>query len=496
MAVIDQILVTLDPKIKPPILDVYDFETPGSDNEIRSPNNSGYARQLGKKAPMITIGNTRIPSQQILSMTLFSDSLIPTIHVSILDSSGSLTSVGYPKSNPLITAYVATGNTNLKSFCQTFLITNVHSIPLDGFSIRYDFFGELYIPKLNGNFIKSYSKMTSSSTLKKVAEELELGFATNEDSTNDTMTWINPNLNYKSFIYEVTDHAYKNETSFFDCFIDRYYIMNFINVEKQFKQFIDDSEITEGYPADSPDYNDTTYTMDGGSIADNMLIPLILTNAEVGSPQNELKILEYSLLGENGNILKLEGFRKHILMYKHGSDSPIKDWFSEPLSQPSTNGLTEYQTPELTDYLENPIVKWMGTDYSNSHDNYKFAKLLNTHNRIDSEKTMLKVKLVGFNQAVLRGSRVKVNIYSSRTKKMFDDMLADDKSLLNGQETNSSVNSNTTDLILDDKLSDTYYVKEIVYKYNPLHPGTAFTTDMILCRRNWVSVPNMKIIAT
>lgn len=491
MAITDQILVTLEPKIIQPSLDVLDFETPGSDNEFRSPTHSGYARQLGKKAPVIKIGNARISSDQILGMTLYSESLLPTIHISILDKTGSLTSIGFPRTNPLITAYVATGNPNLKSFCQTFLITNIHSIPLDGFSVRYDIFGELYIPNLNGNFIKSYPKVTSVNALKTVAEELKLGFATNEDSTNDSMTWINPNLNYKSFIKEVTDHAYKNETSFFDCFIDRYYVLNFINVEKQFKQFKDSSEIPTGYVAYSPDYNDTTYAMDASPASSDIQMPLILTNAEIGTAQVELKILEYSLFGETGNVLKTDGFRKRVLMYRHGDETPLKDWFSEPLSQPSPDGLTLYQRPELSDYIENPVVKWMGTDYGNNHGNYKFAKLLNTHNRLEVEKNVLKVKLAGFNQSILRGSRVKVNIYSSRSKKMFDDMHKDVKGDTSGQELNAD-DSRMTDLILDDMLSDTYYVKEVVYSYNPTHPGTAFTTNMILSKRNWVPGPKME----
>jgi hypothetical protein len=493
MAVSDQILVSLEPRITPPSIDVLDLETPGSDKQIRDPKASGFSQNLGRKSPFIMIGNTRMPASSILGMTVFTNSLIPTIQVSVLDSTGSLTSVGYPKTNPLLTAYVATGHEKLKSFSQTFLITNVQSIPMGGFSVRYEFFGELYVPKLNGNFIKSYSNMSSAQTLKKIAEELGLGFASNEDSTNDSMTWINPNLNYKAFIKHVTDHSYKSEKTYFECFIDRYYVLNFINVEKQFKQFKDDSEIPQSYPSYSTDYLDVSRAEKGGKPDSNeATISLVLSNAEIGTAMSDLKILEYSMIGDNGDILKTEGFRKRVILYRHGEESPVKDWYSEPISEPSPDGLTAYQAPELTDYLENDIVKWIGTDYQNSHANYKFSKLLNTHNKIEAEKNMLKVKLPGFNQNVLRGSRIKVNIYSSRAKKAYDDSVTDDKNPTNSQKSADSTKSKSTDLVIDTNLTDTYYVKDIVYRYNPLNESTSFTTEILLSRRNWVPAQKME----
>ena len=485
MAVTDQILQILEPKIAPPSIDVVDFESNESDSKIRQPESSGYASQLGKKAPLVKIGNTRLQSDSVIGMSVYADSLLPRIHVSVLDTSGSLTSVGYPRTNPLLTVYVASTNKKLKSFSQTFLITSVNSIPFPDKTIRYDFYGELYVPKMNGNFIKSYPNVTSSQALKKIAEELGLGFATNEDSTSDQMTWINPNLNYKSFIKQVTDHSYKNETSFFDCFIDRYYVLNFINVEKQFKQFGDDSEIPETYPSYSSDYLDTSradVTADG----EEATVPLILTNAETGTAYSDLKILEHSMIGENGDVLNRDGFRKRVMLYTHGEDQALKDWFSEPLSQVSPDGSSLYQRPELLDYLENPIVKWMGTDYKNAHINYKFAKIINTHNRLEAEKNALRVKVPGFNMGILRGSRIKVEIYSARTKRALDQSMSDDKSQTNSQEIENGAQSSATDLLIDPNLTDTYYVKELVYTYNPSQSGSAFTTEIILSKRNWL----------
>lgn len=494
MAVSDQILQILEPKITPPRIDALDFETKDSANKIRLPESTGYTSQLGKKSPLIKIGEVRLQPDSIVGMHVYLDSFLPRIHVSVIDDNGTLTSVGYPRTNPLLTAYVASTHKKLKSFSQTFLITSINSIPLPDNRVRYDFIGELYVPKLNGNFIKSYSNATSSQALKKVAEELGLGFATNEDSTNDSMTWINPNLNYKTFIKHITDHSYKNETSFFDCFIDRYYVLNFINVEKQFKQFKDSSEIPETYPSYATDYLDSSRADLNSNKEEDVTVPLILTNGEFGNAESGLKILEHSMISETGSILKRDGFRKRVMLYTHGEESALKDWFSEPLSQASPDGESLYQKPELDDYLENPVVKWMGVDYKNTHINYKFAKIINTHNRLEADKNALKVKLPGFNMSILRGSRVKVEIYSTRMKQALDQSKLDQTDLPTRQKSDNPGSSNLTDLVLDSNLTDTYYVKEITYTYTPGSEKTGFTTELILSKRNWLPNPKMENI--
>ena len=490
MAVKDLIIQTLDPKITPPSINVLDLETPESKKQIRNPESTGYAQQLGKKTPLIKIGNSTIAPDHIISMSVSMNSIIPTIHVAIVDTSGTLTSRTYPRTSLLITAFVAQSHPKLKSFSQSFLITNAHSIPLGSGETRYDFTGELYIPNLNGNFIKSYNGLTSAQTLKKVAEELGLGFATNEDTTNDKMTWINPNLNYKAFIKQVTDHSYKNEKSFFECFIDRYYVLNFINVEKQFKQFSDDKEIPDGYPAIATDTVDSSRAAHGNMLtSQDATVKLILTNASTGNRTSELKILEYSMIGDNGDILKSKGFRKRIFIYKHGETSPLKNWFVEPLSEPSIDGISAYQSPDLKDYIDNDVVKWMGTDYNNSHSNYKFAKLLNNHNIAEADKNMLSVKLPGFNHNILRGSRLKVNIFSSRLTQISHDRVRDDAAETNNQKSDTQGESTASAEILDTYLSDTYYVKSISYQYNRLDPENRFTTNLILSRKNWLPEP-------
>lgn len=490
------ILTKIDPKLTPPSLDILDLESPESEAQ-RQPDRTGYASELGKKAPLIKIGNTRIAPNEVISADLYYDELVPKIHVSIFDTSGTFTSVTFPKKNPLLTIYIAKSHIKLNELCQTFLITDVQSIPISENFTRYDIHGELYVPKLNGNFIKSYPNMTSQEALQKIARELELGYASNEETFDDKMTWINPNLNYKAFIKMISDHAFKNKDTFFECFIDRYYKICLVNVENQFKPFDGDKDIPLGYAATSTEYADLSLAKNAAdklSIDDQ--VPIILTNGSTLGAGSDFTIIEYSMIGENGEILKRSGFRKRLQMYQHGEEKALKNWFVEPLSTVSTDGEQTHQVPDLKDYTDegNEIVKWMGTDYGNSHLSYKYAKLVNHHNREETQKHLLRVKLDGVNHNIDRGSRVAVNIYGDRIKSASDDSVKDDNQVQNSQQDRASENGKTASAqIKDEYLSGAYYVKGISYHYNAgAEPRKRFSTVMLLSRRSWFPEPKME----
>ena len=417
--------------------------------------------------------------------------------MSIFDSVGTFTSVTFPKKNPLLTVYIAKSHLKLNELCQTFLITDIQSIPMGPSITRYDFYGELYIPKLNGNFVKSYPNMTSQEALQKIARELEIGYASNEETFDDKMTWINPNLNYKAFIKMISDHAFKNKDTFFECFIDRYYTLCLVNVENQFKPFDSDKDIPMGYSATSTEYLDLSLAKDAAdSLSIDEQVPIILTNGSNLGAGSDFTIVEYSMVSENGSILQRSGFRKRLQMYQHGEEDALKNWFVEPLSTVSLDAEQVHQTPDLTDYTDdgNEIVKWMGTDYGNAHISYKYAKLVNHHNREETEKNLLRVKLDGINHNISRGARLAVDIYGDRLKKSSDDSVKDELTVQDSQQDREKTGRDTASAqVKDEYLSGAYYVKSISYHYNAsAESRQRFSTVMILSRRSWLPEPKME----
>ena len=96
---------------------------------------------------------------------------------------------------------------------------------------------------------------------------------------------------------------------------------------------------------------------------------------------------------------------------------------------------------------------------------------------------MLKVKLSGFSNNVLRGSRLSVDIYIDRHASNLADSSRTDISSTAPQFNKSGDSPRNRDRVLLDKfLSDAYYVKTISYSYT----NGIFETDLLLTKRNWI----------
>ena len=487
MSVKNQVLLEFAPTLTPTRLDRLDLETDAAPTKAVDPQGDGLTKQKGKGQPFVQISGFEIMLSNLMSLTIFQNELIPKIHLSFMDHDLAFTSQQFPVNKPIVSLYMAPTNLQLKSIAADFFITNVRSLPI-GDSVRYDITGELHIPGIHSNRSVAYREMSSVDVMRKVATELGLGFATNEDKTNDTMTWINPNLSYKTFIDQVINRAYTNEKSFYTCFIDRNYILNFINIEKQFSR---ENEVDVTYIGNSIDLRmDPSRfdinTKDSDAI---MEVPMILSNSQ-SAGNSDMSIYDYMRISENGDILKSESFRKRLKWYSHGETVPL-DFFIEPISDLNTENGSVHQRPDLEEFETGEIVKWIGIDYQNGHTNYKFARALNIHNRKELEKNQLKVILIGANFSIPRGSRIKVEIYGNAPYEILGNAYFGDpetQSFVNpgNVQTPAAVNNE----YVDSHLSDFYYVKDIILRYKPLaDPESAIYTEMILTKRNWIPVP-------
>jgi hypothetical protein len=478
MAVKNQVLIEFGPTVTPTKIEFLDLETKKAEVKQISPENTGFTRQLGKKFPLIQIAGLRIAEADLLALTLNQDEFLPGIFFSFIDSSKVFTSDAFPTTTPIVSIYLAPSNKMLKSISGDYLITSIRSMMLPNGTIKYDYVGELYVPGLNSNKSIAYSNMTSVDAMRAIAKDLQLGFATNEDQTADRMTWINPNLSYRTFIQQVSDRAYKNEKTFFQVFIDRNYVLNFINVEKQYSR---DNEIDITFLGKN-NRQDFDYERfeDFTQLDEAIEVPMIMSNSK-STQLDDMKILEYSPISENGDILRIESFRKRVKWYRHNDQG--LDFFIEPISDLVPSEGKVHQTPTLTDFTQNDVIKWIGVDYNNAHENYKFARVINMHNEKELSKNQLKVTLNGANFTVPRGSRVKVIIITE----VADTIMSSIGLNAESADADPQFSDNPTAEHLDLNLTDFYYVKDVVIRYRKdSFAKPMFSTEMILSKRNWL----------
>jgi hypothetical protein len=485
MSVVNQVLVEFAPTITPTKLERLDMESRNAEVKSLDSSGTGFMAKLGSGQPFVQISGYQIELSNIMSLTISENEMIPKIHLSFMDNDFAFTSHQFPILKPLVSLHLAPTNLQLKSISGDFFVTSIKSIPVRD-SVRYDVMAELHIPRIHSNRSTAYRSMSSVDVLRKVAADLGLGFATNEDKTNDTMTWINPNLSYKAFIEQVVSRAYTNEQSFFTCFIDRNYILHFVNVAKQFSR---ENEVDVTYAGSMVQKLDPIrFDYDPKPVDELVEVPMILSNSQ-SAGTSDLSIYDYNMLSDNGDILKVESFRKKVMWYSQGTSAPL-DFFIEPISDLSTENGSVHQRPELEEFETGEVVKWLGIDYRNSHENYKFARVINTHNNKEIEKHVLKVVLNGANFSIIRGSRVKVEIIGDAAYDIIGDGYFGDPEP--GFKTPGDVNvpMGVNNEYIDEHLSDFYYVKDIIIRYKPLaDPKSAFYTEMLLTKRNWFPSP-------
>ena len=497
----DRILIRSTPKITPTKISILDIDNAKGENgndPAFSPDKAptGYAARKGSVTPIVVIGGSRMPEGAIKSLTVWQEDLLPKISITITDTESVFGAGSYPIANILASVFVSSQNKALKSLSADYLITSIGSVSVPNSNATiYTLTGELHVPKLNGNFSKSFKQMTSLEALKKVADDLQLGFADNQpDNTNDRMTWLMPNYSYKSLIHHIKKMAYRDDSNFFDCFIDRYYILNFINVEKMFAQ---DPELDKGFLALAQTVIDKRRSgNDNGTTEVTDEIDIVLSN-HVSTKGSEFYISEFSLSGYHGEVLANHGLRKHAYWYDHGQNTDhtkldsvnYVNHFTEPISTPIANDGLRPQTTTVTEYSDAQSVgsTWSGIDYGNAHASYKFSNLVNHHNLLETKKNQLKISLAGFNINILRGSRVAVALflekYSAANAAAARAEIEDLDKVPDALDKENSQNSDSVmGQVLDKSLSGFYYVSAIKYLYNQ---GT-FKTEMTLSRRHWL----------
>jgi len=490
----DLIKVITDPKV--PLKELWTADDSELNAENASLVSSSTVRSaesmIGSDEPYIKI-NT-IPISGLEEMILDETGSIPRIKVIFTDESGGLSGPNYPKNDPILSLYIKTQNPNLKPIRCDFLITSIKTnqdAVLDRDNIdrgsTFIMSGELFIPKIYDNVSKSYASLNSKDALKAIADEVGLGFADNEANLNDKMTWLNTNTSSLNFINHVTKHSYMDEDSFFTSFIDKYYHLTFVNVAEQLNP-THEIQYTYNNTVDGSAFEATQNLKDLKNDEQDEVLKLIgLTNLDGQRGQTDF-IINYSLMGDTGRILKNKGFKKKIYYYDHSLDSDkMVSFFVNPVEIKGYKNDNKGLVPEDETLKESIVKKWMNIDYGNAHDQYNAAVLINDHNNSELNKVKLKVETAGINFQISRGSGIPIMIYTTGPQNMKKNFRRKDKNKDGFADTEIDNES----VIPDDILTGRYYVSGIKYIYDKYNESFPYITQFQLARVNWVSENNL-----
>jgi hypothetical protein len=465
-----------------------------SDPAVQKRAVQNLEKTLGTNAPYVTINGYNV-TRFLYNFNLNLDGFLPTVRFSFAASDPVFISVNYPKDGDLVSVYMRSPEDYYKPFRMDFLVLSVTGglssdysptgIDPEGRNFRFSIIAECHIPGLYTQRIKSFSQKTSWDTLLEVSQEINLGYSSNESITNDTMSWICPNYSYYDFIQELSLRSFKDdETSFFDCWVDAYYNLNFINLGKQF-EFSGNPEETAyflpGY-AEGGIKPDTAQPATPSPTVQNS--PLVLTN-QVGLGVTPFFIRGYTLTSRAGNNANGMGYITTIGFYDDvaNADTPDQKYIKYDIESITAevvedNAILQKGRGRSNEYKEEKRKVWLGVlnryaDGEGVHENFLHAKYQNMINLNDCTKMCLEVSIGSYFPGIFRGQVVPVTIFVND---------GGNRQQNSGNQKNGESNT-TMNSTIDNFLSGNYVVTGIDVNYSTTSAGMKQTIR--LSKRTW-----------
>jgi len=222
------------PYIKPTNIQ-FDIEASGNDK-------GKIAKQAGYM-PFVWYNGVQISYQDVLKFNLYHKGILPAIEMTVLDSWGILREDGFPHDDTTVSIYLNSKSLNLRSINMDFKVLDFK----DSGNNTYVISGICNIPQIFLRKFLSYGSKTSHETLQEVAKICELGFCSNINNSDDKMTWINSGFKNLEFIENVINNSYVSETSFQYCYVDYYYNLCYMDLNKELERDVSQDKMITGF---------------------------------------------------------------------------------------------------------------------------------------------------------------------------------------------------------------------------------------------------------
>lgn len=514
----DIIRLVEDPDVKKEIA-LDEISIPEDSNSPSTTNTPGTRIQTGGvRYPVIRINDYVFGAVNVKKMSISCTGFLPTISVYIETIENTFANKSLPKDGDILSLFMRTTTEALSDIRCDFIITSFVSKPykttesLLGSAMNVS--GVLFIPGFNATKPNTFAYIgTSREVLKKIAEDFHIGFAYNEEeNSNDTMNWISCNQTMNTFVQEVLKHAWKDNVSFFDSWVDLYYNLVYVNINKYMNDSKNEGEFDITFYSNVISHvetNDVDYSVENATPAIKLL-----TNSP-GFRKTPFYIKSWAPSNNSTSISFNTGYDIDVYSFLHNQNilnNSDKDAFSILNCVPSYDqsktdthmilrGRAKYDPKYHSsddkeyvnyDYVNTYVKKdWYGISYmidsdektfssndtwsGNVHQNYALAPYHNNINKNELNKLYITVECEGLNLQIQRGEYVPVLIiYENEAEYMMNNS-AYDKIMGTDTEANRVY-------------SGFYYVSDVIYNYNynlDKESFSTFSTVFTLKRKEW-----------
>ena len=484
--------------------DIPDVMTGGPENKMLN--------EIGMTYPMIRINDIILPRKNIVGMNISMSGFVPTIRLNLLYDNTAFISKNMPKDGDLISLYIRTSTDALTYLRDDFIITSCSTSTgaKGNTSTKIILTGKLFIPEFDSKQLTTAITGTTKYVMREVAKIHGMGFSFNDyDDTNDFQTWIRCRETAETFINSMVKHSWKDETSFYKAWVDLYYDLCYVNVNKFLLSTDNNEQVDVTFATNILNmYNQLPVDT---SVQNARASAKILSNASefAGSP---FYIKKWEPYNNSTAVSMYNGYSTRTFTYIHnqniinGGDSECFETLTNIPAYDQNKvdsyillrGRAKYDK-ELNPKSEQARVNydfvntyntsvWTGIEYAmddddkdhspnqwsgNVHKNYNRAAYHNSQNINELNKMYLKVECSGLNLQIMRGERVPVYLVFGN-------------SIDNGKYNNLTDNDEPRS---QNRFYSGYYIVDSVeYSYKPNITGgeiSPYSTSFILKRREW-----------
>jgi hypothetical protein len=414
------ILTIIEPAIMLDPMEMPDVESGESEEgKIKIPP-SKFAAFI----PIVKINTYEVQADRMLAFNLNNTGLVPTMSVMFMDRDGLFQARFFPKDGDVMNLNIASQGeeTTFKPIRIDFTITDCYPMGggTDQEASKFKIEGKMLVPNLYNEFVEFYEG-TSFNALLDVAENLQLGFASNVEDTADEMVWINPNDTREKFIQDIVANSFLDDEHFFQAYIDPYYYLTLVDINKLFSQ--------EGAIEASQTFSQNSGAMMGDSKGEQDNFPNYLSNM-VQMQGGARYIGKKHMINNTGEISNANGYKRYAQWWglkdkefvsefvdPLTGDTPgavrMKGRFVGPVGNKITEGIADTQTR----------YKYLGKQSENVHAEFMYSVVQNYQNNQEIHKMGMTIELITTNPALVRYSRIYCYIveYSGGTKQALLD---------------------------------------------------------------------------
>ena len=492
----NHILAVVEPAILPTEIQMEALGEDAGDNVDKQ------TKAIGAFEPFILCNGVQIGPSKIESFDLELSGNVPKCIVSFMDN-GQFKVDSLPRDGDFFT--ILLNSKHQETFKSIHMDFDIVEVQMDADGELGDatsiitLEGIAKIPRLFGEDCQVLDADTSLSHLEKIARDLEIGLATNVDSTDDSQSRIQAYETFLDFIKSIVEDSYISDDSFAKWYIDQYYYLTYVDINAIFNTKNPKLDEVMKVLSSFASSNAQKSTAEDSTDSDNVEVPLILTN-HIELQGMTCYIDSHELINNSSKISLKAGNSRNVQMYDNNSEKGerFQEFTVEPLVTEELGELDEPLKGNRKDerYKDQVKYKYMGRQNAgddglgNTHKNAIFTKLHRKQNQMELEKMKLKVVVNGFNPAIYKFSKVPVVLYHydgiAIEAEQIADRFKEDAGLTGRPFDAVKVKADPNDLtqMMDKFLSGFYIVENIDYRYDK---DEGMFTHFTLIRREWPS---------